>query len=141
MLPLWFWRRKRESQLNLFLVAHTCVSVWFAFLRIFIDTAFSVICCQLKNCWCLPGLWQWSNQVDEYEICYFLFLNLGTNMLFLVAALKYDPTNVRYLWERSSLYEQLGEHKNAMDGYRRILNLLSPSDGERFMQLARDMAK
>ncbi|OXB57082.1 hypothetical protein ASZ78_002370 [Callipepla squamata] len=56
-------------------------------------------------------------------------------------ALKYDPTNVRYLWERSSLYEQLGEHKLAMDGYRRILNLLSPSDGERFMQLARDMAK
>ncbi|XP_072731303.1 general transcription factor 3C polypeptide 3 isoform X2 [Ciconia boyciana] len=56
-------------------------------------------------------------------------------------ALKYDPTNVRYLWERSSLYEQLGEHKMAMDGYRRILNLLSPSDGERFMQLARDMAK
>lgn len=63
-----------------------------------------------------------------------------TNTLFLVA-LKYDPTNVRYLWERSSLYEQLGEHKTAMDGYRRILNLLSPSDGERFMQLARDMAK
>ncbi|KAM4705951.1 general transcription factor 3C polypeptide 3 [Rhinophrynus dorsalis] len=56
-------------------------------------------------------------------------------------ALKYKPTNVRYLWERSSLYEQVGEHKLAMDGYRRILNLLSPSDGERFMQLARDMAK
>ncbi|KAM9325619.1 general transcription factor 3C polypeptide 3 [Gastrophryne carolinensis] len=56
-------------------------------------------------------------------------------------ALKYNPTNVRYLWERSSLYEQVGEHKLAMDGYRRILNLLSPSDGECFMQLARDMAK
>ncbi|XP_068104218.1 general transcription factor 3C polypeptide 3 isoform X2 [Hyperolius riggenbachi] len=56
-------------------------------------------------------------------------------------ALKYSPTNVRYLWERSSLYEQVGDHKMAMDGYRRILNLLSPSDGERFMQLARDMAK
>ncbi|XP_072285901.1 general transcription factor 3C polypeptide 3 [Pyxicephalus adspersus] len=56
-------------------------------------------------------------------------------------ALKYAPTNVRYLWERSSLYEQMGEHKLAMDGYRRILNLLSPSDGDRFMQLARDMAK
>ncbi|KAK2489896.1 hypothetical protein MC885_013088 [Smutsia gigantea] len=55
--------------------------------------------------------------------------------------LKYEPTNVRYLWERSSLYEQMGDHKMAMDGYRRILNLLSPSDGERFMQLARDMAK
>ncbi|XP_051009779.1 general transcription factor 3C polypeptide 3 [Acomys russatus] len=56
-------------------------------------------------------------------------------------ALKCEPTNVRYLWERSSLYEQMGDHKMAMDGYRRILNLLSPSDGERFMQLARDMAK
>lgn len=61
--------------------------------------------------------------------------------LFFFLALKYEPTNVRYLWERSSLYEQMGDHKMAMDGYRRILNLLSPSDGERFMQLARDMAK
>ncbi|XP_073498435.1 general transcription factor 3C polypeptide 3 [Phyllobates terribilis] len=56
-------------------------------------------------------------------------------------ALKYNATNVRYLWERSSLYEQVGDHKMAMDGYRRILNLLSPADGDRFMQLARDMAK
>ncbi|XP_043916555.1 general transcription factor 3C polypeptide 3 [Protopterus annectens] len=56
-------------------------------------------------------------------------------------ALKYDPTNVRYLWERASLYEQMGDHKVAMDGYRRILNLLPPSDGEHFMQLARDMSK
>uniref|UniRef100_UPI00398E6898 general transcription factor 3C polypeptide 3 isoform X1 n=1 Tax=Pristiophorus japonicus TaxID=55135 RepID=UPI00398E6898 len=56
-------------------------------------------------------------------------------------AIKYDTTNVRYLWERCSLYEQLGEHKLAMDGYRRILNILPPTDGEHFMQLARDMAK
>ncbi|XP_026523762.1 general transcription factor 3C polypeptide 3 isoform X2 [Notechis scutatus] len=56
-------------------------------------------------------------------------------------ALKYDATNMRYLWERSNLYKQLGEHKLAMDGYRRILNLLTPLDGERFMLLARDMAK
>lgn len=62
-------------------------------------------------------------------------------LLVLAAALKYDPTNVRFLGERSSLYEQLGEHKMAMDGYRRILILLAPSDGERFMQLARDVAK
>lgn len=48
---------------------------------------------------------------------------------------------MRYLWERSSLYEQVGEHKQAMDGYRRILTLLPPSDGEHFMQLSRDMAK
>ncbi|KPP62700.1 general transcription factor 3C polypeptide 3-like, partial [Scleropages formosus] len=56
-------------------------------------------------------------------------------------AIKYDPSNVRYLWERSSLYEQVGDHKQAMDGYRRILNLLPSSDGEQFMQLSRDMAK
>ncbi|RXM27812.1 General transcription factor 3C polypeptide 3 [Acipenser ruthenus] len=56
-------------------------------------------------------------------------------------AIKYDHSNVRYLWERCSLYEQVGEHKLAMDGYRRILNLLPPSDGEHFMQLSRDMAK
>ncbi|XP_004868994.1 general transcription factor 3C polypeptide 3 isoform X1 [Heterocephalus glaber] len=56
-------------------------------------------------------------------------------------ALKYEPTNIRFLWERSSLCEQMGDHKMAMDGYRRILNLLPASDGERFMQLARDMAK
>ena len=68
-------------------------------------------------------------------------INLLFVFLFFFLALKYEPTNVRYLWERSSLYEQLGDHKMAMDGYRRILNLLSPSDGERFMQLARDMAK
>ncbi|KAJ8350507.1 hypothetical protein SKAU_G00256370 [Synaphobranchus kaupii] len=56
-------------------------------------------------------------------------------------AIKYDCTNVRYLWERSTLYEQIGEHKQAMDGYRRLLNLLPPTDGEHFMQLSRDMAK
>ncbi|XP_059905337.1 LOW QUALITY PROTEIN: general transcription factor 3C polypeptide 3 [Gadus macrocephalus] len=39
-------------------------------------------------------------------------------------AVKYDPTNVRYLWERSGLYMRLGEHKQCMDGYRRILSLL-----------------
>ncbi|XP_063067966.1 general transcription factor 3C polypeptide 3 [Engraulis encrasicolus] len=56
-------------------------------------------------------------------------------------AVQHEPTNVRFLWERSSLYEQVGEHKQAMDGYRRILNLLPPQDGEHFMQLSRDMAK
>ncbi|XP_055062106.2 general transcription factor 3C polypeptide 3 [Misgurnus anguillicaudatus] len=56
-------------------------------------------------------------------------------------AIKYNSSNVQYLWERSSLYEQVGEHKQAMDGYRRILSLLPESDGEQFMQLSRDMAK
>lgn len=57
------------------------------------------------------------------------------------AAIKYDPTNVRYVWERSSLHMRLGEHKQCMDGYRRILSLLPMEDGEHFMQLSKDMAK
>ncbi|XP_038604629.1 LOW QUALITY PROTEIN: general transcription factor 3C polypeptide 3-like [Tachyglossus aculeatus] len=56
-------------------------------------------------------------------------------------ALKYDAANVRYLWERASLYERMGERKLAADGYRRVLALLSPLDGERFVRLARDVAK
>uniref|UniRef100_A0A8D3BL31 General transcription factor IIIC, polypeptide 3 n=1 Tax=Scophthalmus maximus TaxID=52904 RepID=A0A8D3BL31_SCOMX len=56
-------------------------------------------------------------------------------------AIKYDPTNVRYLWERCSLHMRLGEHKHCMDGYRKILSLLPQEDGEHFMQLSRDMAK
>ncbi|XP_056157326.1 general transcription factor 3C polypeptide 3 [Lampris incognitus] len=56
-------------------------------------------------------------------------------------AIKYDPTNVSYLWERSSLYMQLGEHKQCMDGYRKILSLLPLEEGQHFMQLSKDMAK
>ncbi|XP_062865697.1 general transcription factor 3C polypeptide 3 [Trichomycterus rosablanca] len=67
--------------------------------------------------------------------------NIRQAILCFSKALKYDSTNVRYLWERSSLYEQVGEHRQAMDGYRRILTLLPPTDGEHFMQLSRDMAK
>ncbi|KAG9349390.1 hypothetical protein JZ751_027833 [Albula glossodonta] len=67
--------------------------------------------------------------------------NIKQAILCYSKAIKYDPSNVRYLWERSALYEQVGEHKQAMDGYRRILNLLPTSDGEHFMQLSRDMAK
>ncbi|XP_030636502.1 general transcription factor 3C polypeptide 3 [Chanos chanos] len=67
--------------------------------------------------------------------------NIKQAILCYSKAIKYEPTNVRYLWERSSLYEQVGEHKQAMDGYRRILSLLPPHDGQQFMQLSRDMAK
>ncbi|XP_076017992.1 general transcription factor 3C polypeptide 3 [Genypterus blacodes] len=56
-------------------------------------------------------------------------------------AIKYDPTNVRYLWERCSLHMRLGEHRQCMDGYRKILSLLPLEDGEHFMQLSKDMAK
>uniref|UniRef100_A0A8C6TJJ2 General transcription factor IIIC, polypeptide 3 n=1 Tax=Neogobius melanostomus TaxID=47308 RepID=A0A8C6TJJ2_9GOBI len=56
-------------------------------------------------------------------------------------AIKYDPTNVRYLWERCNLHMRQGEHKQCMDGYRKILSLLPMEEGEHFMQLSKDMAK
>ncbi|XP_077587346.1 general transcription factor 3C polypeptide 3 [Stigmatopora nigra] len=56
-------------------------------------------------------------------------------------AVKYAPTNVRYLWDRCSLLMRLGEHKQCMDGYRRILSLLPMDEGDHFMQLSKDMAK
>lgn len=36
---------------------------------------------------------------------------------------------------------RLGEQKQCMDGYRRILSLLPIEEGEHFMQLSKDMAK
>ncbi|XP_051915141.1 general transcription factor 3C polypeptide 3 [Hippocampus zosterae] len=56
-------------------------------------------------------------------------------------AVKYAPTNVRYLWDRCSLLMRLGEHRQCMDGYRRILSLLPMEEAEHFMQLSKDMAK
>ncbi|XP_076580191.1 general transcription factor 3C polypeptide 3 [Chaetodon auriga] len=67
--------------------------------------------------------------------------NIRQAIVCYTKAIKYDPTNVRYLWERSSLHMRLGEHKHCMDGYRRILALLPLEDGEHFMQLSKDMAK
>ncbi|XP_039998519.1 general transcription factor 3C polypeptide 3 isoform X2 [Xiphias gladius] len=67
--------------------------------------------------------------------------NIRQAIVCYTKAIKYDPTNVRYLWERSSLHMRLGEHKQCMDGYRRILSLLPLEDGEHFMQLSKDMAK
>lgn len=67
--------------------------------------------------------------------------NIRQAVICYTKAIKYDPTNVRYLWERSSLQMRLGEHKQCMDGYRKILSLLPLEDGEHFMQLSKDMAK
>ncbi|TRZ00176.1 hypothetical protein DNTS_032255 [Danionella cerebrum] len=67
--------------------------------------------------------------------------NIKQAIICYTKAIKYDNGNVQYIWERSNLYEQVGEHKQAMDGYRRILSLLPPTDGAQFMLLSRDMAK
>lgn len=37
--------------------------------------------------------------------------------------LKYEPTNTSYLREGSNIYEQMEDHKMAIDGYKHILNL------------------
>ncbi len=42
---------------------------------------------------------------------------------------------------RCHLLEQVGEMKRALDGYHNIMDLLPREDGERYLQLARDMAK
>ncbi|XP_042369236.1 general transcription factor 3C polypeptide 3 [Plectropomus leopardus] len=67
--------------------------------------------------------------------------NIRQAIVCYTKAIKYDPTNIRYVWERSSLHMRLGEHRQCMDGYRRILSLLPMEDGEHFMQLSKDMAK
>ncbi|XP_075905486.1 general transcription factor 3C polypeptide 3 [Nelusetta ayraudi] len=68
------------------------------------------------------------NNVRQAVVCY-------------TKAIRCDPTNVRYLWERSHLHMRLGEQKHCMDGYRKILSLLPREEGEHFMQLSKDMAK
>merc|ERR1719495_3036882 len=37
--------------------------------------------------------------------------------------------------------EQVGEKKKSLDGYQAVLKLLPHSEGERYMNLARDLAK
>nr|XP_046237968.1 general transcription factor 3C polypeptide 3 isoform X2 [Scatophagus argus] len=67
--------------------------------------------------------------------------NIRQAIVCYTKAIKYDPTNIRYLWERSNLHMRMGEQKHCMDGYRKILSLLPLEDGEHFMQLSKDMAK
>ena len=57
------------------------------------------------------------------------------------SAIKADPNNMEYVWQQCSLYEQLGEHRKALDGYQHILKILPPDSGTHYMQLARSMTK
>ncbi|XP_041359520.1 general transcription factor 3C polypeptide 3-like isoform X2 [Gigantopelta aegis] len=56
-------------------------------------------------------------------------------------AIKADPNNMEYVWQKCSLHEQLGEHRKALDGYQHILKILPPDSGSHYMQLARSMTK
>ncbi|XP_064605107.1 general transcription factor 3C polypeptide 3-like [Liolophura sinensis] len=56
-------------------------------------------------------------------------------------ALKYDPTNIAYATERCALLEQLKEPKKVLEGFHYILKILPKTEGDKYLQIARDMAK
>ena len=55
--------------------------------------------------------------------------------------MKADPGNIPLWWARCDLLEKTGDKKRAMEGYQQILNLLPKDNGEKYLQLARDMTK
>ncbi|KAG8199237.1 hypothetical protein JTE90_003664 [Oedothorax gibbosus] len=57
-------------------------------------------------------------------------------------AIRNEPSNVSFLWERCNLYEQVGERKRALAGYEQILKHLNdPEEGEKCVDIAREIAK
>ena len=56
-------------------------------------------------------------------------------------AVKCDSKNAALWWKRCELLERVGNKKQALHGYQVILRLLSPNDGEKYIQLARDLTK
>ncbi|GIY88971.1 general transcription factor 3C polypeptide 3 [Caerostris darwini] len=60
----------------------------------------------------------------------------------LTRAIRNEPTNVQFLWERCNLYEKLGDRRRALYGYERILkNLDTPGEYEKVVDVAREIAK
>ncbi|OWF47405.1 General transcription factor 3C polypeptide 3 [Mizuhopecten yessoensis] len=55
-------------------------------------------------------------------------------------AIRNDPKNPQYIMERLKLYEELGETKKVMEGYRAVLNLIPPEEGDQYIELARNLA-
>ena len=58
-------------------------------------------------------------------------------------AIRCDPSNPDYIWARCNLYEQIGEHTKALEGYQSILQLMTVSgaDAEDYWRLARDTSR
>eukprot|EP00058_Branchiostoma_floridae_P028545 XP_002614036.1 hypothetical protein BRAFLDRAFT_113732 [Branchiostoma floridae] len=56
-------------------------------------------------------------------------------------ALRYDPNNIGILWEQANLLEQTQEPRKALEGYQQILKLLPEKEGNKYMDLMRDMSK
>ena len=58
----------------------------------------------------------------------------------MYVAIKADPTNIDLILASCNLYEQLGQVKKAVDGYRLVLRRMPPGNGEKYLQIARDVA-
>lgn len=58
-------------------------------------------------------------------------------------AIRCDASNPDYIWARCNLYEQIGEHTKALEGYQSILQLMTVSgaDAEDYWRLARDTSR
>ncbi|XP_062578498.1 general transcription factor 3C polypeptide 3-like [Saccostrea cucullata] len=52
-----------------------------------------------------------------------------------------NPNNIDLYWSRSHLYEELGDKKKALEGYKSMLKITPPENGERYMELARTITK
>ena len=73
--------------------------------------------------------------------CYHVTTGTSFGVLSHILAIKYDPNNMSLRWGRCDLYERIGDQKKAIEGYQQILDLLPKENGEKYFQLARDMAK
>ncbi|KAK3611997.1 hypothetical protein CHS0354_011657 [Potamilus streckersoni] len=56
-------------------------------------------------------------------------------------AIKFDRSNVDYLWERAKLYEEIRDYKKALESYQAILPLLPNSDSKHYFKLASSVAR
>ena len=57
------------------------------------------------------------------------------------SAVKYDKTNIQYLWARCDLHEKQGNKEKALEGYEEILLLIPDDQPDKYYELARDVTK
>lgn len=76
--------------------------------------------------------WYWNIR----NMCPTYFINL-----LALRAEPQNPQNLDLFWSRSHLYEELGEKKKALEGYKSMLRITPSQDGERYMEIARTITK
>ena len=67
--------------------------------------------------------------------------NILPQPLYLFLAIRADPSNTNTMWERCRLFEEIGDHKRALEGYISILRHLPDNEAEKYLQLARSVTK